>query len=486
VNGYTYQIQPIKTEEKMKMTNLQSKKVDLQINTNIDFTTNVNLGVNLGKRGGGGYLVTGNYYNCRYDKCNYCNDNSLGFSPKPPSGFFGLFGFTLVELLVVIAVIGMLIALLLPAVQSAREAARRMSCTNNLKQIGLAVHTFHDAMQGIPPANIGAGIGPYDIYHAANYGWSDDERYRRASIWPLLYPYMEQQPLYDQYANASFDGRTGFNVRLTNKWWNSFSADQKKQHSSVPVTICPSRGRSSRIAESGRDDTEGDGQTMVSGPVGDYAMVFSFISPDVADYNSEGVWWHVGNWSAKTNSNQHGPFRAAALAARQTAGDRDGNTWQPQDDFNRFADGASNQLLFGEKHIPQSRIGRCPSTAWTGDSGSTVDGYGLESLDIGDCSILVIGEYRAPSTARVVRHHVSSSWPTSVFPVSVKDAQPGIITPNIDGYVAHRYSAFGGIHNGVCNFLIGDGSIHGIPASINPGILAALGTVDDGVPASLP
>jgi hypothetical protein len=365
----------------------------------------------------------------------------------------------------------MLIALLLPAVQSAREAARRMSCTNNLKQIGLAIHTFHDAMQGIPPANIGAGFGtPYNAS-------IDDERYRRASIWPLLYPYMEQQALYDQYANASLDGRTGFNVRFTNKWWNSFSADQKKQHSSVPVTICPSRGRRSRIAESGRDDTEGDGQTMVSGPVGDYAMVFSFTIFNDALTNS-GCWWQVGAMSTETNGYQNGAFRTARLA------NHDGNTWQPQDDFNRFTDGASNQLLFGEKHIPQARIGRCPDRAWTGDRDKTFgDSLANESLDIGDCSILLIGEYRAPSTARIVRHRVPAGY---TWPSQWSDSQPGIVTPNIDGYVAHRYSAFGGVHNGVCNFLIGDGSIHGIPASINPGILAALGAVNDGVPASLP
>ena len=87
-------------------------------------------------------------------------------------------GFTLVEMLVVIAIIGILVGLLLPAVQMAREAGRRIQCTNNLKQIGLAVHQFHDTQGYLPTSR------PRDAF----------------LTWPVfLMPYIEQNTLYERF-----------------------------------------------------------------------------------------------------------------------------------------------------------------------------------------------------------------------------------------------------------------------------------------------
>ena len=103
------------------------------------------------------------------------------FSNVKIGGGGNLRAFTLVELLVVIAIIGILIALLLPAVQAAREAARRMQCTNNLKQLGLAFHTYHDANKSFP---------------AMRCGPSDFISWGMTSYFVMLLPYYEQGALY--------------------------------------------------------------------------------------------------------------------------------------------------------------------------------------------------------------------------------------------------------------------------------------------------
>ncbi len=125
-------------------------------------------------------------------------------------------GFTLVELLVVIAIIGILVALLLPAVQAAREAARRMSCGNNLKQIGLALHNYHDTYKSFPPARVRCAPGrTTNCWTTSNISWE-----------ARILPFMEQQPLHDQIDYHRYPGWSGVNTQVMNKV--------------VPSYLCPS------------------------------------------------------------------------------------------------------------------------------------------------------------------------------------------------------------------------------------------------------
>jgi prepilin-type N-terminal cleavage/methylation domain-containing protein/prepilin-type processing-associated H-X9-DG protein len=215
--------------------------------------------------------------------------------------------FTLIELLVVIAIIGILIALLLPAVQKVRDAANRMSCQNNLKQLGLAVHNYHDSFNQLPPARVGR-----DAY----------------ASWPILVaPYIEAQNLSNLWnVTQIFQRQTNDLARTT----------------TLKVFFCPSRRQpmTSPPDQNGVDGEDGNGHH--EGACGDYACCDgdgkdrntkdangAMISPDVIDPN-------VGD---------DNPYPHPILSFRSRTG------------FASITDGLSSTFLIGEKHVRRGELG---------------------------------------------------------------------------------------------------------------------------------
>jgi prepilin-type processing-associated H-X9-DG protein len=201
----------------------------------------------------------------------------------------------LIELLVVIAIIAVLIGLLLPAVQKVRQAAARMSCANNLKQIGLAMHSYHDAFDKLPYCDRKVGTGDY-----ATASWAVE-----------MLPYIEQSNLYQQFVQpiAGVSQQYGFNP-----------LDQMAQSvlkTPVPTYFCPSRRSAGAniLSELG----SGSSPAIPSGAVGDYAVCTG-----------------DGNY-------QTGAFPLASATTVK---------------FGDITDGLSNTLMVGEKHVPAGNFGK--------------------------------------------------------------------------------------------------------------------------------
>ncbi len=234
-------------------------------------------------------------------------------------------GFTLVELLVVIAIIGILVGLLLPAVQAAREAARRMQCSNNLKQLGLSAHNYHDAFKKFPPNHVWAQTPA--VSNQECWGWA-----------VLLMPFYEQGNLHNQLGVSrtslmGFFAANGSNPAML----GLLSQD-------IPTLRCPSDAGAATNNRHRFDD--GVGAQMGGVPKNWKAAISNYVS-------NRGT---RNNWQAKNDT--HGMFMENQSI--NIAG---------------CTDGTSNTTLFGERDTQYGRSG-----VWAGVRNPR--GNGTRGIDV--------------------------------------------------------------------------------------------------------
>ncbi|MGL4944461.1 MAG: DUF1559 domain-containing protein [Thermoguttaceae bacterium] len=362
-------------------------------------------------------------------------------------------GFTLVELLVVIAIIGVLVALLLPAVQAAREAARRMTCTNNLKQFGLAIHNFHDARTGVPPTTPG---------------------FARPTTQILLFPYMEQTAAWDAIMLSSIDGAGKSAPNLVGQTdpdaWFSILPETRKGIGSIPFLKCPSRRSGLQLCNENGGWDAGDQWKLNEKPIGplcDYAVVMSVGNNGTTYPRDNGGHWcnHFIPTNVAHFAPHRGPIRVAKIdtpPGPDNCHDPKYAQWKPRDNFSWWADGTSNQFVFGEKQIPASRLGQCKGIN-IASATPTVQAW--------DCGIFYPGNnWREQMASRILT--------TDNGPIANN------INTGADGNL--DAVAFGASHPGVCHFLIGDGAVRAISVTANPFIVCQLGDCRDGTSVSIP
>jgi len=387
--------------------------------------------------------------------------------------------FTLVELLVVIAIIGILIALLLPAVQAAREAARRMQCTNNLKQVGLAVHNFHDANRALPPICI----------------YTD-----RPTLFMILLPFLEQSALHEIFVDAQlynksnpgipFNSAPRHNAGVPNpnfiqeaNWWfwdnihddavltargitdlAGWRANTRRSISSVTTYRCPS-GNGGNAMKSAGDRR---------GPLADYVPLVAKVQNPSNPTNPSWGWWHryhMARTSAtpdQAQENFHSPFKIPSITWHPgLSGNPDHDwkrgtvNWTYDKTFAYWRDGTSNQLCISEKHIPAWALSAetNPGTSWNGSY------------------LIVFNDNFAHNAGRIVSHNAELFARSPMESGTANTIEP----QSVEG----RFT-LGSSHTGIVNVLVGDGSVRSISKTTEPILMWRLTHVSDGVAVSLP
>lgn len=240
-------------------------------------------------------------------------------------------GFTLIELLVVIAIIAILVSLLLPAVQQAREAARRSQCKNNLKQMGLALHNYHDTHSKFP-----AGYYSYGTSNGAGPAWAeiDPDTWDAAPGWgwaTMLLPFLEQGALYDA-------------LDLNQSSWSA--ANRVPIQVKLPVFLCPSA--------TGGDDSfllqDSTGAPLTKGG----STIRVGRSHYVASHGQESCWGECGSeFTTTIFTNIYTSATTTITVSGDVSRVADGPFFRnSRVSFRDVTDGTSNTIFLGE-HAPK-------------------------------------------------------------------------------------------------------------------------------------
>jgi prepilin-type N-terminal cleavage/methylation domain-containing protein len=338
--------------------------------------------------------------------------------------------FTLVELLVVIAIIGMLIALLLPAVQAAREAARRMQCSNNLKQIGLALHNYHDTQNSFPALDASIGHSWQNQYGRGNppHDWW--------SVHIAILPYIEQNSYYEMCEMWHKNGAPGVAWQITAEEVDAYCPQLKTDKSGLAPFLCPT--------------DPADGKVYANGGLGVERTTTHIIYLFKSNYLAMANGYREVHQALELN-----PDWCPGWAATPLHGSMIGAFCQTkQRTLSNFADGLSNAIVFAE--YLRAGENRGHGNVWDGRvAGQWINWENTPNTKVPD--ILVNSPLWCDGT---------NSAPEQNLPCEI--AYP-------DGF--HSSAASRSYHTGGVNAVRGDGSVSFWSDSISTVVWGNLGAI---------